>query len=98
MNYLLELDNITKLKVKNSRVAITAWYEKYYDENSKEWFQRNQKDNLEYDFVITDRECLIRIYLAYWAWTELLKCSGKTTEEACKKAITKFNNQYSKLK
>lgn len=92
---LSQLDQITKLKVTHSRTAIKAWYESYYDEKANEWFNKRVNDNeLEYDFIISYRECQIRIYLLYWGWTDLIKESGKTTEQACQKAIKKFYKNY----
>ena len=90
-----ELDKICTLPVSHEKAALKAWYETYYDEPAKKWFKNHQKNkSIEYDFRVEDQICIIRMYQHMWGWTDLIKSEGRTTSEACRKAITKFYKTY----
>ncbi len=96
-NLFEELDKICKLPVSHQKSAIKAWYETYYDERAVEWFKNHQKNKtIEYDFKIEEKVCIIRMYQHMWGWTDFIEEHGRTTSEACKKAITKFYKTYRK--
>ncbi|WP_374440472.1 hypothetical protein [Epilithonimonas sp.] len=92
---LSQLDQITTLEVKHKKKAIAGFHDINSDEEVNIWFSIAVSQNqLKYEFEIKPNECKIRIYLKHWGYTDLIKESGKTTEQACQKAIKKFYKNY----
>ena len=95
---LEQLDEITTLEVKHSRIVIRAFHQYnplFLNEKPRDWFSNvvaNRK--VQYEFTISQNQCEIRIYFENWGYTDLIKESGKTTEQACQKAIKKFYKNY----
>ena len=91
-----ELEKIEKLPVSHIRKVCKMWYETYFDErNATEWFNKHIKD-FNYFFQIESNLCCISINYVMWGQADLIECTGRTTQEACKKAITKFYKSYKK--
>ena len=97
-NYLKELDKISKLKVKKHQVVRRVMYEfPHSDKSFEEWFKLNGKF-LSYEFCVCERVCIIRISEPMMISTDWIEEDGRTTEEACRKAITKFYKSYNNVK
>ena len=87
------LSDIEKLPVKHQRAVCKMWYESYFDETATEWFNNHVKD-FTYFFTVENNICRISVSYTMWGSGELIECRGRTTREACRKAITKFYKQY----
>ena len=73
------------------------WYKSYYDLTAtKQYSARILQNELEYTFSIMEGRCTISIYLFYYGTGVLYESRGNTTEEACKKTISKFYKTYKK--
>lgn len=100
---LEQLDEITTLEVKHKKETIAGFHEiissndKVSEQEANNWFNKGiSSKEFQYDFIIKNKQCEIVIYLVDWGWTDLIKESGKTTEQACQKAIKKFYKNYPK--
>ena len=94
---LEQLDEITTLEVKHKKETISGFHEiissndKVSEQEANNWFNKGiSSKEFQYDFIIKNNQCEIVIYLVDWGYTDLIKESGKTTEQACQKAIKKI--------
>ena len=99
LNVISELDKISKLVVRKHQVVRRVMYDfKYSDESFEDWFSLSIKHKcLYYEFEISEKSCKIGIGEMMLGTTDWIEEQGRTTEEACRKAITKFYKSYKKV-